>query len=79
MQVAVECLRDPQQGVDPRRPAAALESRDRGLRRSDEVRELPLREPELGTPLCHLVRDLREEPSLVGSCEPAPQAVERLT
>ena len=43
-ELAIERLGDAEQRVDPRRPSAALEPRDRGLRRAAELGELALRE-----------------------------------
>ncbi len=65
-QLAVERLGDPEQRVDPRRPAARLEPRDRRLRRPGQLGQLLLGEAE-GLPLIgDLLRDAREEPALVG-------------
>ena len=65
-QLAVERLGDAEQRVDPRRPAAGLEPRDRRLRRRGQFGQLLLGEPA-GFPLLgDLLRDAREEPALVG-------------
>jgi hypothetical protein len=41
-ELAVERIRNPKQRVDPWRTPAAFETGDRGLRRADELRQLPL-------------------------------------
>ena len=71
LELAVERVRDAKEGVDPRRPPARLEARDRRLRRAGELRELLLREPELLPARGHLVRDLREEPAAVADVREA--------
>ena len=53
VQVAVERVRDAEEGVDARRPTTALEPGDRRLRRPDQVGELalgqiPVRQRALG-------------------------------
>ena len=65
-QLAVERLGDAEERVDPRRAAAALEARDRRLRRAAELRELLLRQAARRALLDHLLRDPREEPALLG-------------
>src|SRR5688572_23772654 len=77
-EVAVECLGDPKQRVDPGRPPAVLEARDRGLRRPGQVRELLLREAELRAALGHSVGDLSEEPAVLRAGDAPAEAFERL-
>ena len=67
MQVAVECIRDPEQRVDPRWPAATLEPRDRGLGGADKLGEPALREPPFDAPLSDGAGNRGEEPSLLGA------------
>src|SRR4051794_15748493 len=64
-ELAVESLGDPEQRVDPRWPAAALEPGDRRLRRAGQLRELALREAASVPLLGDLVGDLGEEPAAV--------------
>lgn len=77
MQVAFERVGDPEQGVDPRRPAAALEPRDRRLRRPDALGELALGETSLDPTRGDCAGDRGEEPSLLGPREPGAEALER--
>src|SRR5262249_60556785 len=76
-EVAVERVGDAQQCVDPRRPAAALEPGDRGLRRADDLRQLALGQAFRLPALCDLVRDRRKEPTAIGGPGPLPQPLER--
>src|SRR6266511_1625652 len=77
-EIAVECIRNSHQRVDPGRPAAGLQTRDRRLCRAGQLRELALREPERLTPLGHLLRDRREEPAAILHLgDPLAQAFER--
>src|SRR5207249_495578 len=65
LELAVECLRDPQERVDLRRAAARLEPGDRGLSRAAELGQVLLRQAA-GRPLLrHLLGDPREEPAVV--------------
>ena len=66
-EVAVERLGDPKQRVDAGR-LAALEARDRGLRRPGDVGELLLREAGLRAALGDPIGDLGEEPAVLGAC-----------
>src|SRR5262245_58674585 len=75
-ELAVERVGDAEEGVDSRRPAAALESRDRGLRGAAELRQLLLREADGGTSFRHLPGDLCEEPALIGMGELATELFE---
>ena len=52
--------------VDAGRPSARLEPRDRRLRRAGQLGQLLLRQAECLALLDDLLRDLREEPALVG-------------
>lgn len=79
MQVAFERRRDPEERVDAGWPAPALEPRDGGLRRSDEVSEVGLREAASLAPLRHLAGDLAEEPALLGAGEARANSLEGLT
>lgn len=76
VQVAAEGIGDPQQGVDSRRPAAALEPRDRGLCRPDALGELPLGKPERGAPVGYLVGDPCEKPPFVCTGKPLPDPLD---
>src|SRR5207244_13017726 len=75
--VAVECVRDPEESVDPGRAASALETRDRRLRCADEFRQLALRKPAGLTPFGDLARDGGEEPPSIGGPDPLLQAFQR--
>jgi hypothetical protein len=55
-----------EQRVDPRRPSSRLEASDRGLRRAGQLGQLLLGKAERLALLDDLLRDLREEPALVG-------------
>ena len=76
-ELALERLGDPEQRVDPRRTAAALEPRDRRLRRAAELRELALREVLVEAASGDLVGDVREEPAAVAGDDPLVQPLER--
>jgi len=79
VQVRVEGVRNAQERVDPRRPSTALETRDRGLSRSDERGEIGLREAAFATPVRHLFGDLGEQPALLGTGEPGADSLQGLT
>src|SRR5215208_2642902 len=66
VQVGVEGVGDPKKGVDPRRPPAAFEPRDRRLGRAHECGEIGLGQATLLPAICHLPGDLREQPALLG-------------
>jgi len=70
LEIAVERLGDPKQGVNSRWPPPAFEAGDRRLRRRNGVRQVCLREPELLAPLRYAVGDLRKEPAVLGVGEP---------
>ena len=76
-ELALERLGDAKQRVDAGRTPAALEPRDRGLRRAAALRELALREILLEAALGHLVGDVREEPAAVAGDDPLVQPLER--
>jgi hypothetical protein len=76
-ELALERLRDAQQRVDARRPAAALETSDRRLGRAAELGQLALREVLLDTARRHLVGDVGEEPAAVTGDDAFVQPVER--
>src|SRR5205823_3230234 len=76
-EVAVECIGDPKERVDPGRSTPALQPGDRRLRRADELRQLALREPTGLSTLGDLVRDCGEEPAAIGGPNPFLQALER--
>jgi len=63
---------EPEEGVDPGRPAAGLEPRDRGLRGSADLCELGLGQTELAAAVGHLPGDLGEEPAVLSAREPFP-------
>src|SRR5919204_3528970 len=75
-EVAVEGVGDSQQRVDPRRPSPTLEPGDRRLRRTDELRELPLREADLLPALGDVLRDRGEEPAPVGGANPLLESLQ---
>jgi hypothetical protein len=79
VQVGIERVRDAQKRVDSGRSPSALEPRDGGLRRSDELGEVGLGEASLLAPVGHLAGDLREEPALLGAGEPGTDALHGLT
>jgi hypothetical protein len=76
-EVAFQRIRDAQECVDPRRTPAALEARDRGLGRPDELGELSLRQTALLPALGDVLRDRREEPTPVGRADPFLKTLER--
>src|SRR5690348_4785728 len=76
-ELALERVGDLQERVDPRRAAAALEARDRRLRRADELCELALRHA-LRVPLRgDLLGDCGEEPAAVARRDALAQPLER--
>ena len=82
-ELTIERVGHAEQGVDTRRPAAALEASDRGLCRAAELGELLLREVACMTLLDDLVGDGREKPALLGFAsdtvaEPLETAARRL-
>jgi hypothetical protein len=79
VQVGVESVRDAEEGVDPRRPAAALEAGDCGMGSAHQLGELGLREPPFLAPVGDLAGDLREEPALLGAGEPRTNSFHGLT
>lgn len=79
VQVGVEGVRDAQERVDSGRSPSALEPRDRGLRRADELGEVGLGKPALLAPVGDLAGDLGEEPALLGSGETSANSLHGLT
>ena len=76
-QVTVERVRDAQQGVDARRPAAGFETRDGGLGGPAPFGELLLGQVLADALVGHLVGDSREEPAaLVDVGNPLAQPLE---
>src|SRR6266550_4314173 len=78
LEIAVERLGDPKQGVYSRWPPPAFESGDRRLGCRDELSQLRLREPQLLAPLRDAVRDLREEPAIVNVRQSRANPLERV-
>jgi hypothetical protein len=78
-ELAIERVCDALEGVDPGRAAAALEPRDRRLRRATELGELHLGEAELASPFGYLVGNLREEPTLLGAGEAFANSLDRVS
>jgi hypothetical protein len=78
LEIAVEGLGDPEQGIYARRPPAAFESSDCRLRGRDRVRQFGLGEPELASALGHAVRDPGEEPAVLGVGKSLADPLERL-
>jgi hypothetical protein len=79
VEVGVEGVRDAQERVDSGRSPSALEPRDRGLRRSDELGQVGLGKPAFLAPVGDLAGDLGEEPALLGSGEASANSLHGLT
>ena len=78
MEVGVEGVCDAEKRVDPGRPPAALEARDRRLGGADERGEIGLGEPALLPPIRDLPGDLREQPAFLGAGEPGTNSLHGL-
>ena len=76
-ELASERVGDAEQRVDPGLAATVLETRNCGLRRPAEAREIGLGETELATAIGDLVRDRCEEPALIGVRETSSQLLDR--
>jgi hypothetical protein len=68
-EVALQCVRDPEERVDSRWTAAPLEAGNRGLRRTDELGQLALGQASFLSPLGDLLRNRGEEPPPVGGAD----------
>ena len=79
MEVGVEGVCDAEKRVDPGRPPAALEARDRRLGGADERGEIGLGEPALLPAIRDLPGDLREQPAFLGAGEPGTNPLDGLT
>src|SRR5438128_2747069 len=75
-EIALECIGDPEERVDPRGPASPLQPRDRRLGRADQLGELTLGQPSILPTLGDLVRHRGEEPATVGGADSLLQALE---
>jgi hypothetical protein len=76
-ELAVERVRNAKQGVDARRPPAALEARDRRLGRSAKLRELALREAFRHSLLGDSIRYPREEPAAIARNDSLVEPLDR--
>ena len=77
VKLAPESGREPQQGVDARRPPSTLEPGDGRLRGVAELGELRLGETELVAPLGDLRRDGGKEPAFLGMRESSAKTLDR--